>query len=189
MTEGQKGMEVQQSVPTAASGRQVPARTRRKAQSVTQAIARVKQEARRTEEVSRQEIEDVAQRYAQMPSSVLVGIVGGVAGTVGGVALSTAVGGLLIVTGPLGLAAGAATAILLFRGRKLWQLENDTSKVKGSTEVLKAGITNLPSDAPEEIKKNWYRQYDALMTKYAQIALQSLDQEPNKQTVPTTEPH
>lgn len=154
--------------------------TKKKIAAVTKSIESVKSDAQRVAQVSRKELEDVAERYSRAPSTFLAAVVGGVVGTAGGITLSTVAGGLLIVTGPLGLALGAALGVLGFRGRNYWRLERATQKTKGATDLLKAEIAALPRDAPPEVRKELYDQYKSLVTIYSRIARDSIDDGPSE---------
>src|SRR5262245_7544974 len=89
-----------------------PHETREKARAISRAIEGVKRDAHRLKDGSRQELEEVAERYARAPSAFLAGIVGGALGAAGGVGIAALGGGVMVVTGPIGLALGAALGVL-----------------------------------------------------------------------------
>ncbi len=148
---------------------------RKKAEATARALVEVRDQVQKVAQVTREELEAVAERYAHAPSTFLAAIVGGVVGSAGGVALTTVAGTALLVTGPLGLAVGAAVAVLAFRGRKYWRLERSTQKLRGALDVLHAEIAGLPPHAPASVRNNLWQQYDRLMAKYNEIAGDSLD--------------
>lgn len=159
--------------------RQTRATTRRKAEAFVRSASLVKHEAKQTEQVSVEQVEDIAKRYSLLPSSVLTGIIGGVVGSAGGIAIGTHAvlgAGMLVVTGPLGLALGAAIAILAFRGRNYWRLENSSAKTKGALDVLTSQLAMLPTDAPEDIKAKVYEKYGRVLDEFSRIAEESIDQ-------------
>lgn len=144
--------------------------TRKRVATVSKNITEIKDDAKRLATVSRQELEEVAEKYSRAPSSFLAAIAGGVLGSGGGIALGTLGTTAVIVTGPLGLALGAAIAVLAFRGRSYWRLENATHKARGAMELIRAQIDSLPSDAPDNVKVELYEIYRSLAKDYALVA-------------------
>ena len=162
-------------IPQDPRGQQLTPTTRKKIEAVVRSIDQAKSEGDRITQITRQEIERVSGEYNRLPSGVLAGIVGGVIGAGGGFALSTTTGALLAVTGPLGLAMGAALSIYAFRGRSYRRLERATQKLRGALDVIKSEISGLPSDAPKEVKDHLWAEYKSLISTYTQIARESLD--------------
>jgi hypothetical protein len=141
-----------------------------------------------------QEIEETAKRFAGLPSQVLVGIAGGVAGAVGGIALPAVVTGVaVVVSGPLGMTLGIATAILAWRSRnsimnqeinsgkldyKLQEFRKSLQRVREEIEVLESFlIKNVKSisgdESSEEMKSLWVRRresIDKLWKQYDEMA-------------------
>jgi Flp pilus assembly protein TadB len=148
---------------------------RKKAEVTVHALGEAKGQVQRIAEITREELEQVAERYTHAPSTFLAAIVGGVVGSAGGLALTTFAGTALLVTGPLGLAAGAALAVLAFRGRKHWRLERSSQKLRSAVDLVHAEIAGLTPDAPASVRNNLWQQYDRLMAKYNEIAGDSLD--------------
>src|SRR5262249_37088649 len=69
-----------------------------------------------------------------LPSSVLAGFLGGAVGTTAGVAFGGVVIGAfalpaVVITGPLGMAAGVAAAILMWRGPRTWHIEREVARI------------------------------------------------------------
>jgi hypothetical protein len=101
------------------------------------------------------EIEDTATRYSGLSSQALMGIAGGVAGGYAGFAMTTlggaALGGVAIISGPFGIAIGAATAILgIRRFYSLMGQEMNSEKLKyrirdteAKTQAIKKSIEGL----------------------------------------------
>jgi hypothetical protein len=126
--------------------------TKKKAAAIAQSIDEVKRDAQRIKQVSRQELEEVAEKYARAPSTFLAGVVGG--------------------------ALGAAGGVLTFRGRNYWRLERTTQKTKGAIDFIRAELNGLPADAPPEVRKELYEQYRSLLAEYSRIARDSIDDSP-----------
>jgi hypothetical protein len=150
--------------------------TRARATAVARSVDRFQQKAQRATEVSRRELEEVAEKYARAPSGFLAAIIGGAVGSAGGIALGSVAGGTLVVlTGPIGLAAGAALAVLAFRGRSWFRLERATHKATGAATFFRSELDSLPSDAPEELRKKLYDNLAAVYDEYARVARDSVD--------------
>jgi len=149
--------------------------TRERIKTINRSIESVKDDARRIAKVSRQELEEVADRYSRASSTFLAAIVGGTIGSAGGITLGTAGAGALIVTGPLGLALGAGLAVLAFRGRSYWRLEKATQKSRAAAEFIRGQIDSLPPDAPAKIRDGLYDKLGLILEEYARIAHGSLD--------------
>lgn len=156
-----------------ASGALTPT-VRKKVTTVSKNITEIKDEAKRLATVSRQELEEVAEKYSRAPSSFLAAIAGGVLGSAGGIALSTLGTAAAIVTVPLGLAFGAAVAVLAFRGKPYWRLESATQKARGAMELIRAQIDSLPADAPPDVKSDLYQIYKDLAQDYARVAHETI---------------
>jgi len=153
--------------------------TKKRIKTVAQSIESVKTDAQQVTQVSRKELEEIADRYARAPSAFLAGVVGGVLGTTGGIAVGTFAGALLVVTGPLGLALGAALGVLTFRGKNYLRLERETQKVGGAIDFLKGVSADLPKDAPTELLRNEvYEKIRLLVITYSRIAHDSMDNGP-----------
>lgn len=148
--------------------------TRKKVATVSKNITEIKDEAKRLATVSRQELEEVAEKYSRAPSSFLAAIAGGVLGSAGGIVLSTFGTAAAIVTGPLGLAFGAAVAVLAFRGRPYWRLENATQKARGAMELIRTQIDSLPAGALPNVKAELYQIYTDLARDYARVAHETI---------------
>jgi hypothetical protein len=150
--------------------------TKKKAATITRRINAVRNDARRLTHPSLQQIDDVAYKYSRAPSTFLAAVVGGAIGSAGGITLAAIGAGALVLTGPLGLAVGAAVSVLAFRGKSYWRLELATQKTKGAIELIKSEINSLPKDAPEHIRQNLYREYEQLITTYTQVAGDTIDE-------------
>jgi hypothetical protein len=146
-----------------------------RARAINNSIDTLRRDAEKIQHVSRHELEEVAEKYSRSPSTFLAAVLGGAIGSAGGIALGTLGGGLLIVTGPIGLAMGAAIAVLTFRGRNYWRIEKATQKAKGAVDFVRAQIDALPSDAPQEVRERLYAQYTRLMDEYSRVAKASID--------------
>ncbi len=147
---------------------------RKKTEAIARALKSATGQAERLSDVTRRNIEDVAGQYDRAPSSVLAGIVGGVVGSAGGLALTTVAGTALVVTGPLGLALGAALAILAFRGPRYWSLERSTRKLQLALSLIRGEIATLPDDTPASVKISLWQQYERLMEHYGGIVHDSM---------------
>jgi len=152
-----------------------PVATRRKAEALSRAIDDTKLEAKRVQQVTAHDIDAVAEKYARAPSAFLAGVVGGVLGSAGGVAVATVGGGALILSGPLGLAVGVALGVLAFRGRNYWRIEKASQKARGAVDLIRAELNALPPDAPSHVREQLYGHYLSVMDEYARIATRSLD--------------
>ena len=154
------------------------AATRKRAAAVIRSIDIVKLDAQRVTQVSPQELEEVVDKHAWTPSTALAGVVGGTLGTAGGIAVAALSGGMLILTGPLGLAIGGALGVLAFRGRNYRRLERATQKASRAIGLVKTEINALPSHAPAEIRMKLHDQYSSLIIRYSEIARESFDDSP-----------
>lgn len=152
-----------------------PEAKKKRAGAIAKSIEGVRRDAQKIQQVSRQELEEVAEKYSRSPSTFLAAVLGGAVGIAGGVALGTVGGTLLIVTGPIGLALGAAAGVLAFRGRNYWRLERATQKATGALDFIRAEINGLPSDAPREVREGLYETYMELMNEYGRVAHGSID--------------
>jgi hypothetical protein len=152
--------------------------TRVRVASISRLIDDVKDDAKRIIQVSRQELEEVANRYARAPSEFLAGVVGGAIGSAGGVAISISIlgGGVLVLTGPLGLAVGAALGILAFRGPNQWRLERATQKTSRALSLIKAEINSLPHDSKyPDFENSLYEARAEIIRRYTNVAIKSID--------------
>lgn len=156
----------------------------------------VKQEIRRLQntskmagkltEVAHRDIEETAKKYSKEHSSVLFGILGGAAGATGGVLLSGTLGTVAVISGPIGMVAGAALAVLSWRGFSYLQLERAEERLAKSLSILKREIADLPEDTPPYIREKRWREYDRQLSYFSKVADKSLmdiidqDIEPNK---------
>lgn len=148
---------------------------KQQAAAVAKSIERLKKDADRVSKgVSLRQVDEIAEKYSRAPSTFLAAVIGGVLGSAGGIGLA-ALGGVVIVTGPLGLALGAAAGVLAFRGRNYWRLEKTTQKATGALNLIKSQIENLPSNAPASTQQKLYDQYDSVTARYTDIALKCLD--------------
>lgn len=148
---------------------------RRKAEITLRALDETKEDAQKVTALSPDQLRKTAEDYDKAPSSVLAGIVGGVIGSAGGFTLTTFTGAALVVSGPIGLAAGVALGVLSFRGRKYLRLERSSQKTRGALDVLRAELAALPADAPPSAKDAIYEEHARLIRKYGDIATDSLD--------------
>ena len=111
-----------------------------------------------------------------MGSSVLAGFLGGAVGSTAGVTLGgIAIAGLALpavaITGPLGMAAGIAVAILAFRGRERWDIEKRISnnrlllgEIDQRIKEILNQIDALPAKTPEDVlKEMWDEVHDLVM--------------------------
>jgi hypothetical protein len=151
-----------------------------KVQLVKRQVEALNKELDEIERFDRKEVEEIADKYTTKKSSWLVALTGGIIGGGAGVSvpLISALGvgsGLAVITGPAGMALGAALAILAWRGRKYQRLERETEKVKIALDELEKRIGNLPQDAPSYIKERLWKQYSAISDRYSDIVLESLD--------------
>lgn len=136
-------------------------------------------------QATRQELEATARRYAKERSSVLAGIIGGALGSIGGIGISTVsvgaftVGGA-VLTGPIGLAVGAALAVLSWRGTAYLKLERAKERLELAVGTIKAEIQSLPPDAPKETRDRLWDGYNELMTDFILLSrrLQVVDDRP-----------
>jgi hypothetical protein len=122
-------------------------------------------------EVTRSDIEEIARQYAGEKSSFLAGVAGGIAGATGGVALGGALGGIVVVTGPAGLALGAALAILAWRGRGHWKLERATERARIGLDTIRGELATLPENTPPEIREELWRGYRDIFEGYREVAV------------------
>jgi hypothetical protein len=149
--------------------------TRNQVENAIEQTKKAEEQLDKIEDVSLEQAEQIARRYTKESSSTLVGIVGAIAGGTGGVALTAAVGTTLIVTGPLGAAAGAALAILAWRGKKHWQLERETAKLELALAQIRKQLKALPDDAPPEVRQKWWDIYLRLQSKFENSAADALE--------------
>jgi len=114
-------------------------------------------------------------------SSVLAGFLGGTVGTTAGITF----GGLAIagfslpaiaITGPLGMTAGIALALLAWRGPSQWRLEKRLSNMKpllssidDRIEASNKQIGALPANAPEHVREAMWRAHVALIEQRSEI--------------------
>jgi len=130
-----------------------------------------------------------------MKSSVLTGFLGGAVGSAAGVTLSgVAIAGFALpavaITGPLGMAAGVAVAILAWRGRDWWRVEKDIGRAQlhiaqidiRIRESLKQ-IGELPAKTPQEVRDVYWKAHIALVNQRQQAEGSVSDQ-----VVPAIEP-
>ncbi len=118
----------EESLTTGAATTTLNRATRKKAEALGHAIDDTEREAKALAPASRQELEAVADRYSRAPSAFLAGVVGGVVGSGGGIAVWVAGGTALALSGPLGLAVGVAVGVLWFRGASWLRLERATHR-------------------------------------------------------------
>lgn len=117
-------------------------------QEIDKRIVRAKGKIEKLSEI-KQEIEETAKRYARFPSQVLVGIAGGVAGGVAGFAVPV-IEGLLIVSGPLGIAIGAAVSIIGFRqAQSLLTQETRSDKLKSMLKNFEERTKSIRKEIEE----------------------------------------
>jgi hypothetical protein len=148
---------------------------RRKAKAVIAAADNIKKDAQRVQSVSRQDIEDVAEKYSRASSTFLAAVVGGSIGAAGGLAVGTFGGAVLVVSGPLGLALGAALGVLAFRRPSYWRLERATQKTGAVLNVLRDVAERLPPDAPPELRHKIYDHMDDVVGRFAEVASRTID--------------
>jgi hypothetical protein len=110
-----------------------------------------------------------------MKSSVLAGFLGGSVGATGGVMLSgIVVAGLalpaVVITGPLGMAAGVAIAILAWRGKDWWRVEKAIAQTRLRLDEIDARIREslkqidaLPAKAPQYVRDAMWKAHAALV--------------------------
>lgn len=150
-----------------------------KVQLIKKQVESLNKEIDEIERFDRKEVEEIAEKYSTKDSSWLVALTGGIIGGGAGVSvpLISVLGvssGLAVITGPAGMALGAALAILAWRGRKYQRLERETKKVKIALDELERRIGNLPQDAPSYIKEKLWRRYSDISDRYSEIVLECL---------------
>jgi hypothetical protein len=148
--------------------------TRSRVRTISTQIDDLQHDVQRVTDVSGREIFEVAGQAARAPSAVLAGVIGGTVGAAGGLALGTATG-LFVLTGPFGLAVGAALGVLAFRGRHMLRLERSTQKAQVALGVVQTLIYALPTDAPATTRTKAYARLDEIADEYTRIALDSMD--------------
>ena len=115
-------------------------------------------------------VEELADRLIDKKSEYLAGVAGGIVGFSSGVAVAKTIAGVaIIISGPLGAALGVALGFLIFRGRGQHKLERATRKFELSKMIIENAMTNLPKDAPQEIKDEYSKAYIDLIRKYSSI--------------------
>jgi prefoldin subunit 5 len=150
-----------------------------KVQLIKRQVEALNKEIDEIERFDRKEVEEIAEKYSSKKSSWLVALTGGLIGGGAGVSipLISVLGvssGLAVITGPAGMALGAALAILAWRGRKYQRLERETEKAKIALDELEKRIGDLPQNAPRYIKEGLWKQYSAISDRYSEIVLESL---------------
>ncbi|WP_152622130.1 hypothetical protein [Archangium violaceum] len=149
--------------------------TRKKVDAASRSLDDAKHELRRIKQLTKQEIDDVAEKYSRSPSTFLAGVVGGGVGASVGIVAGTLASSTLFLAGPIGLAVGAALGVLTFRGRNHWRIERATHKTKLALELILSQINSLPQNAPRDIRNSLYQQYRELMNEYSKVAINSID--------------
>jgi hypothetical protein len=155
-------------------------------QGVDQEIEKIKRDLQEQYE-AKKSIEETAKSYAILSSQVLAGIVGGVlGGAIGVIGFEIpGAGGLVVVSGPLGVAAGAASLIFLFRLRQsLLKQEINSEKLKYKlqefrqvTEATRREIESLEAfllEHKESITSIESNQAMARIWSYREEAIQQL---------------
>lgn len=151
------------------------------------AATKIRELEKHSDELEKLHVDDpdrilkLAGRMDLLPSSVLAGFLGGAVGSTAGIIL----GGFTIaaiampavaITGPLGMAAGVAAAILMWRGPRTWYIERETARITKVLDEIDLRINKalqqfkqLPKDAPDYIREQHWKQYSQLLRKRADI--------------------
>lgn len=117
--------------------------------------------------------EETGVRLARYESDVLFGIVGAALGGALGVTLpvaATVLSGALL--GPAGALVGAATAVLLHRGRGQWRLERAVKKLDTSLAVVKRELewASRQEGVPKERLNGLWKRYFDILGSFQEIA-------------------
>jgi hypothetical protein len=126
-------------------------------------------------EVTRKDIEEIAEVYSGKKSSFLVGVAGAVFGGVGGgFALH---GALIAVGGPVGAALGAALLLLAWRGPNQWRLERANDRMRIALDAIQARIAMLSQDKtiPHHLINDWWDAYSVVQKKYLAVIERVID--------------
>ena len=127
-------------------------------------------------EVTRKDIEEIAEVYSGKKSSFLVGVAGAVVGGVGGgFALH---GALIAVGGPVGAALGAALLLLASRGPNQWRLERANDRMRIALDAVQARIAMLSQDktTPRHLIDEWWGTYAVVQNKYKGVVERLIDE-------------
>ena len=138
-----------------------------------QQTSHLNQELEKTTKGEISEIERTAEKYSNKSSEYLCAVLGGGIGFSGGFGLSLA-GVSLVFSGPIGMILGAALAVLMWRGKGQNKIERANKKVEVIKSKIISELKNLPSDAPEYIKKQLWDIYKNSGIEYEKIVIEGL---------------
>ena len=108
----------------------------------------------------------MADRYSKSPSQMLAGVVGGAFGAAGGIGIASAYGTALMLTGPLGMAVGAAAFVLAYRQGSFAKMERATVHLRMAIDELELRLHGLPENAPPDVRNRLWAVYTDLVTRY-----------------------
>jgi hypothetical protein len=136
-------------------------------------VASLSRRIEKISDVTDKDVLETARIYSRERSAVLVGIIGGVIGSVGGIGVTTVAGGMALVGGPLGMALGAALAIYVWRGNRYHNLERGNEHLRLANQRLELALEpirkmlhDLPDDAPASLKLELLSQQEAIIRTY-----------------------
>lgn len=122
------------------------------------------EKAKKVDSVTSRQLEETAKRYSGLRPVALFGIVGGAIGSVGGLALGSWLGASVILTGPVGLAAGAALFAFIYKQKYNHQQEVTTENFEVAYEALKVKYDD--QDISPKLKQSIEEQMIELVKDY-----------------------
>ena len=144
--------------------------TRARAESIIADSVGVKDSLEKIGNISQDDLEEIANTYSTKPSTFLAAIIGGVVGGAGGIAIGGTLGAITLISGPAGMALGAAVAVLGWRGRDMWRHERAGDNFDVAIKRIDAAILALPKNAPQSDREELYTHRRKLIRSYARVA-------------------
>lgn len=156
--------------------------TRALAESILSENQTVEGELEKVGSISREDIDKIAQDYASKPSTFLAAVVGAVVGASGGISFATYLGGLAVISGPAGMAIGAAVAVLGWRGRSMWRHERAQDNYDTAVKKVDRAIKAVSRDTNRREYDDLIAMRQELTRAYVEVALTAISSD-DKQTV------
>ncbi|NRF28248.1 hypothetical protein [Vibrio coralliilyticus] len=128
-----------------------------------------------------------SEKASTKSSVVLIGLIGGLIGTIAGMALAPVIGVSVVVLPATLATLGIASGVLMYRGLDTIGLEKAITKNTLVFDEIQRRMNSLPDDAPEEVRDELWKSYielNSVLNNQTAIALSPTLEEREKLYLP-----